>query len=98
MIDSAGSRLNEQFETFTDRRHAGKIFYNTARMSGVIPQIALVFGPSPAGSAYLPALCDFVVMVNKNASVYLGSPRMAEMATGKRFLWKKWAAPVCIIQ
>ena len=84
MIDSAGSRLNEQFETFTDRRHAGKIFYNTARMSGLIPQIALVFGPSPAGSAYLPALCDFVVMVNKNASVYLGSPRMAEMATGEK--------------
>ncbi|MEY8757813.1 acyl-CoA carboxylase subunit beta [Peribacillus frigoritolerans] len=84
MIDSAGSRLNEQFETFTDRRHAGKIFYDTARMSGLIPQIALVFGPSPAGSAYLPALCDFVVMVNKNASVYLGSPRMAEMATGEK--------------
>lgn len=84
MIDSAGARLNEQFDTFIDRRHAGKIFYNTARISGVVPQIALVFGPSPAGSAYLPALCDFVVMVDKNASVYLGSPRMAEMATGEK--------------
>jgi acetyl-CoA carboxylase carboxyltransferase component len=84
MIDSAGARLNEQFETFIDRRHAGRIFYNTARISGIVPQIALVFGPSPAGSAYLPALCDFVVMVNKNASVYLGSPRMAEMAIGEK--------------
>lgn len=84
MIDSAGARLNEQFDTFIDRRHAGKIFYNTARLSGKIPQVALVFGPSPAGSAYLPALCDFVVMVDKNASVYLGSPRMAEMATGEK--------------
>ncbi|KGR90152.1 carboxylase [Ureibacillus massiliensis 4400831 = CIP 108448 = CCUG 49529] len=84
MIDSAGARLNEQFDTFIDRRHAGNIFYNTARLSGKIPQIALVFGPSPAGSAYLPALCDFVVMVDKNASVYLGSPRMAEMATGEK--------------
>lgn len=84
MIDSAGARLNEQFDTFIDRRHAGKIFYNTARISGVVPQIALVFGSSPAGSAYLPALCDFVVMVDKNASVYLGSPRMAEMATGEK--------------
>lgn len=84
MIDSAGARLNEQFDTFIDRRHAGKIFYNTARISGVVPQIALVFGASPAGSAYLPALCDFVVMVDKNASVYLGSPRMAEMATGEK--------------
>lgn len=84
MIDSAGARLNEQFDTFIDRRHAGKIFYNTARLSGKIPQVSLVFGPSPAGSAYLPALCDFVVMVNNNASVYLGSPRMAEMATGEK--------------
>lgn len=84
MIDSAGARLNEQFDTFIDRRHAGNIFYNTARLSGKIPQVALVFGPSPAGSAYLPALCDFVVMVDKNASVYLGSPRMAEMATGEK--------------
>ncbi|MGE7663370.1 acyl-CoA carboxylase subunit beta [Peribacillus sp. NPDC097197] len=84
MIDSAGARLNEQFDTFIDRRHAGKIFYNTARISGVVPQVALVFGSSPAGSAYLPALCDFVVMVDKNASVYLGSPRMAEMATGEK--------------
>ena len=84
MIDSAGARLNEQFDTFIDRRHAGNIFYNTARISGVVPQIALVFGSSPAGSAYLPALCDFVVMVDKNASVYLGSPRMAEMATGEK--------------
>lgn len=33
MIDSAGARLNEQFDTFIDRRHAGKIFYNTARIS-----------------------------------------------------------------
>jgi len=84
MIDSAGARLNEQFETFIDRRHAGNIFYNTARISGNVPQISLVFGSSPAGSAYLPALCDFVVMVDKNASVYLGSPRMAEMATGEK--------------
>ncbi|WP_342601853.1 acyl-CoA carboxylase subunit beta [Peribacillus sp. FSL E2-0159] len=84
MIDSAGARLNEQFDTFIDRRHAGKIFYNTARISGVVPQVSLVFGASPAGSAYLPALCDFVVMVDKNASVYLGSPRMAEMATGEK--------------
>ncbi|CEI82635.1 putative propionyl-CoA carboxylase beta chain 5 [Oceanobacillus oncorhynchi] len=84
MIDSAGARLNEQFDTFIDRRHAGKIFYNTARISGNVPQISLVFGASPAGSAYLPALCDFVVMVDKNASVYLGSPRMAEMATGEK--------------
>ena len=81
LVDSAGARLNEQFETFMDRRHAGKIFFNQTQMSGVVPQICAVLGPSPAGSAYLPALCDFVIMVDKNSSVYLGSPRMAEMVT-----------------
>ena len=65
MIPLTLAILNEQFDTFIDRRHAGNIFYNTARISGVVPQIALVFGASPAGSAYLPALCDFVVMVDK---------------------------------
>lgn len=84
LIDSAGARLNEQFETFMDRTHAGRIFWNNCRLSGVVPQIAVVFGPSPAGSAYIPALCDVVIMVDKNTSVYLGSPRMAEMAMGEK--------------
>lgn len=84
LVDSAGARLNEQFETFLDRRHAGKIFFNQTQISGVVPQICAVFGPSPAGAAYLPAICDFVVMVDKNTSVYLGSPRMAEMVTREK--------------
>jgi acetyl-CoA carboxylase carboxyltransferase component len=84
LVDSAGARLDEQFDIFLGRRHAGKIFWNLANMSGVVPQIAVMFGASTAGSAYLPALCDLVVMVDKNASVYLGSPRMVEMATGER--------------
>lgn len=84
LIDSAGARLNEQFETFMDRTHAGRIFWNNCRLSGVVPQIAVVFGPSPAGSAYIPALCDVVIMVDQNVSVYLGSPRMAEMAIGEK--------------
>jgi len=84
LIDSAGARLNEQFNTFLDRRHAGKIFYNQGVLSGVVPQICATFGPSPAGSAYIPALCDIVIMVDQNTSVYLGSPRMAEMVTGEK--------------
>lgn len=84
LVDSAGARLDEQFDIFLGRRHAGKIFWNLANMSGVVPQIAVMFGASTAGSAYLPALCDLVVMVDGNTSVYLGSPRMAEMATGER--------------
>lgn len=84
LIDSAGARLDEQFDIFIDRRHAGMIFRLQGVMSGVVPQISAVFGPSPAGSAYIPALSDVVIMVDKNTSVYLGSPRMAEMVIGER--------------
>ncbi len=84
LIDSAGARLDEQFDIFIDRRHAGMIFRLQGVMSGVVPQISAVFGPSTAGSAYIPALSDCVIMVEGNTSVYLGSPRMAEMVTGEK--------------
>ena len=53
-------------------------------MSGIIPQVCLLFGPSAAGGAYIPAFCDVVAMVEGNASMYLGSPRMAEMVIGEK--------------
>lgn len=84
LVDSAGARITDQVEMFPGRRGAGKIFYNQVQMSGVVPQVCLLFGPSAAGGAYIPAFCDVVVMVNKNASMYLGSPRMAEMVIGER--------------
>ncbi|MBU0551916.1 acyl-CoA carboxylase subunit beta [Myxococcota bacterium] len=84
LVDSAGARITDQVEMFPGRRGAGKIFYNQVNLSGVIPQICLLFGPSAAGGAYIPAFCDVVVMVNKNASMYLGSPRMAEMVIGEK--------------
>ena len=83
LVDSGAARLDEQFGLFLDRSHAGKIFWWMSRMNGVVPQVCVNFGPSPAGSAYLPAFCDFVVMVDGHASVYLGSPRMAAMVTGE---------------
>ncbi len=84
LVDSAGARITDQIEMFPGRRGAGKIFYNQVQLSGVIPQVCLLFGPSAAGGAYIPAFCDVVVMVNKNASMYLGSPRMAEMVIGEK--------------
>ena len=69
---------------FPGRRGAGRIFYNQVALSGQVPQICLLFGPSAAGGAYIPAFCDIVVMVDKNASMYLGSPRMAEMVIGEK--------------
>jgi acetyl-CoA carboxylase carboxyltransferase component len=84
LVDSAGARLDEQFDIFINRTHAGRIFHNQILLSGVVPQICVLFGPSPAGSAYIPAFCDLVIMVDGHASAYLGSPRMSEMATGEK--------------
>ncbi|MBI4953653.1 MAG: acyl-CoA carboxylase subunit beta [Myxococcales bacterium] len=83
-VDSAGARITDQIEMFPGRRGAGRIFYNQVQLSGQVPQVCLLFGPSAAGGAYIPAFCDVVVMVDKNASMYLGSPRMAEMVIGEK--------------
>jgi acetyl-CoA carboxylase carboxyltransferase component len=84
LVDSAGARITDQIEMFPGRRGAGRIFYNQVQMSGQVPQVCLLFGPSAAGGAYIPAFCDVVAMVEGNASMYLGSPRMAEMVIGEK--------------
>jgi len=84
LVDSAGARITNQVDMFPGRRGAGRIFYNEVHLSGLVPQVCLLFGPSAAGGAYIPAFCDIVVMVDKNASMYLGSPRMAEMVIGEK--------------
>ena len=84
MVDAAGGRISEQIKIFPGRFHAGRIFYNEVQLSGVVPQVCILFGPSPAGSAYLPALTDVVIMVEGKASLYVGSPRMVEMAIGEK--------------
>lgn len=84
LVDSAGARITDQVELFPGRRGAGKIFHTQVRASGAIPQVCALFGPSAAGGAYIPAFCDVVVMVEGNASMYLGSDRMVEMVTGEK--------------
>jgi propionyl-CoA carboxylase beta subunit len=84
LVDSAGARITDQVDLFPGRRGAGKIFYNQVQASGKIPQICCLFGPSAAGGAYIPAFCDVVFMVDGNASMYLGSPRMAEEVIGEK--------------
>src|SRR5580693_1215683 len=84
LVDSAGARITDQIEMFPGRRGAGRIFYNQVQMSGQVPQVCLLFGPSAAGGAYIPAFCDVVIMVDGNASMYLGSPRMAEMVVSEK--------------
>jgi acetyl-CoA carboxylase carboxyltransferase component len=84
LVDSAGARITEQVRMFPGRRGAGRIFHTQVRLSGQVPQVCVLFGPSAAGGAYIPAFCDVVIMRDGNASMYLGSPRMAEMVIGER--------------
>jgi len=83
-VDSAGARITDQVEMFPGRRGAGHIFHNQVALSGRVPQVCCLFGPSAAGGAYIPSFTDIVIMVEGNASMYLGSPRMAEMVVGEK--------------
>src|SRR5436305_2513622 len=84
LVDSAGARITDQVQMFPGRRGAGRIFHTEVKMSGLVPQVCILFGPSAAGGAYIPAFCDVVIMRDGNASMYLGSPRMAEMVIGEK--------------
>nr|WP_010147834.1 acyl-CoA carboxylase subunit beta [Serinicoccus profundi] len=83
-VDSAGARITDQVDLFPGRRGAGRIFHNQVALSGKVPQICCLFGPSAAGGAYIPSFTDLIIMVEGNASMYLGSPRMAEMVVGEK--------------
>jgi methylmalonyl-CoA decarboxylase subunit alpha len=83
LVDSAGARITDQVQMFPGRRGAGRIFHNQVKLSGLVPQVCVLFGPSAAGGAYIPAFCDIVIMREGNASMYLGSPRMAQMVIGE---------------
>src|ERR671920_32410 len=84
LVDSAGARITDQVQMFPGRRGAGRIFHTEVKLSGVVPQVCVLFGPSAAGGAYIPAFCDVTIMCDGNASMYLGSPRMAEMVIGEK--------------
>src|SRR5687767_4584117 len=84
LVDSAGARITDQVQMFPGRRGAGRIFHTEVKLSGVVPQVCVLFGPSAAGGAYIAEFCDVVIMHEGNASMYLGSPRMAEMVIGEK--------------
>lgn len=82
LVESAGANLNHQAEFFADG--GGRVFANQARMSAQgLPQVALVFGSSTAGGAYMPGMSDYTVMVRDQAKVFLGGPPLVKMATGE---------------
>ena len=85
LVDSAGARITDQVQMFPGRRGAGRIFYNEVEDVGArAAGLRRCSGPSAAGGAYIPAFCDVVIMREGNASMYLGSPRMAEMVIGEK--------------
>src|SRR5260370_519934 len=67
-----------------NQKERGRNLYNESKMCGVVAQSAIMFGPSPGGGAYTPAFADIAIMIDGNASAYLGSPRMAEMVTREK--------------
>ena len=81
LLDSAGARVNEAVgAAFAG---TGDLFRELSVMSGVIPQVAAMMGPCAAGTAYIPALCDYVVMVKGTSSMALGGVHLVKAATGE---------------
>ncbi len=84
LVDSGGVFLPDQANVFPDKLHFGRFFFNQARLSAEgIPQVALVLGYSTAGGAYVPAMCDEVVIVRKQGAIFLGGPPLVKAATGE---------------
>src|SRR5580693_221769 len=84
LVDSGGANLPHQSEVFPDREHFGRIFYNQARMSAAgIAQIAVVMGSCTAGGAYVPAMSDETIIVEKQGTIFLAGPPLVKAATGE---------------
>ncbi|SDJ24114.1 geranyl-CoA carboxylase beta subunit [Ferrimonas sediminum] len=81
LAQSGGANLNYAADTFCE---GGRAFANQARLSAVgIPQITVVHGSATAGGAYQPGLSDYVIMVKRQASMYLAGPPLLKAATGE---------------
>ncbi|WP_214059663.1 acyl-CoA carboxylase subunit beta [Nocardioides aquaticus] len=81
LVESGGADLPTQKEIFIP---GGKTFRDITRSSAAkLPTIALVFGNSTAGGAYIPGMSDYTVMVEQQAKVFLGGPPLVKMATGE---------------
>lgn len=83
LVDSAGVYLPMQDEIFPDQDDFGRVFYLNARMSALgIPQIAAIMGNCVAGGAYLPVMCDTLVMT-EGSGLYLAGPALVKAAIGQ---------------
>jgi acetyl-CoA carboxylase carboxyltransferase component len=83
LVDSAGVYLPMQDEIFPDQDDFGRVFYLNARMSAAgIPQLAAIMGNCVAGGAYLPVMCDALVMTD-GSGLYLAAPALVKAAIGQ---------------
>ncbi|MFF0815770.1 acyl-CoA carboxylase subunit beta [Rhodococcus sp. NPDC003318] len=81
LVESGGADLPTQKEVFIP---GGRMFRDLTRASAAgIPTVALVFGNSTAGGAYIPGMSDHVVMIKERSKVFLGGPPLVKMATGE---------------
>ncbi|KAH6647017.1 methylcrotonoyl-CoA carboxylase beta chain [Truncatella angustata] len=84
LVDSGGANLPNQADVFPDQNHFGRIFYNQARMSSQgIPQVSVVMGLCTAGGAYVPAMSDENIIVEKQGNIFLAGPPLVKAATGE---------------
>jgi acetyl-CoA carboxylase carboxyltransferase component len=81
LLDSAGARIQEAAGSLF--AGTGQLFREEVVMSGVIPQVAALMGPCAAGTAYIPALADFVPMVSGRGSMALAGPHLVKAVTGE---------------
>jgi acetyl-CoA carboxylase carboxyltransferase component len=81
LVESGGADLPSQADLFVP---GGRTFHELTELSAHgVPTVALVFGNSTAGGAYVPGMCDYAVLVDKQAKVFLGGPPLVKMATGE---------------
>lgn len=84
LVDSGGVFLPMQDEVYPDKEHFGNFFYNQARMSSMgLLQVAVVTGLGTAGGAYVPSMCDQVIMVKNQSAIFIGGPPLVKAATGE---------------
>jgi len=83
LVDSAGVFLPLQDEVFPDQDDFGRVFYLNARLSALgVPQIAAIMGSCVAGGAYLPVMCDTLLMTD-GSGLYLAGPALVKAAIGQ---------------
>jgi acyl-CoA carboxylase subunit beta len=81
LVESGGADLPTQADIFIP---GGQSFRDITRLSALgIPTIAVVFGNSTAGGAYVPGMSDYIVMIDGRSKVFLGGPPLVKMATGE---------------